>query len=174
VHTSAPDDVFSSRRKLKQLDTALCLECPQYRGPMLPRDVSSKSSHVNGRLRRLTESLFDDVLLAARDLVHPEATVETSVYLPSLPFVDLYRLDYLISAPKAGDSRGTVIFVHLPEDYVEDKSTLLGPQLMRHRHLRLHGYKTIAWDFDVVLPLTSSAKKDELARFLNESLSSSS
>ncbi|CAG0912701.1 unnamed protein product [Notodromas monacha] len=148
VHLMASHaDILAARNMLKLIDTALCLECPQYSGPMLPQDCSSRSTFIDGRLTRISPYISLPLTVVAQKLFGVSCSVEPSFYVPSLPKLGLYRIDFLV---RRVSGEAIAILIHLPEDFVRDKSTLIGPQHMRHRHLSKVGFKTIVWELDAL------------------------
>lgn len=156
------------RMRLKLLDTALTLECPMYRGPLLPRDHSAKCIWQDGRVKRAANQLAS----ALRGTI--SGFVSTSVILGQLPLTELYVVDVLVH-PKALDtphlpavSPGTcsAFLIHVPEHYDSSGHYLTGPQVMRRRHLIKLGLGVVELDYGVIQRLAMCP--DELRDYVNE------
>lgn len=146
------------RAKLKILDTAMTLECDQYRGPLLPKDHSAKSIWQDGRVRRILINVKDQLNRAAGG----EDRISYSVMLPQLPASELYLIDALLHPSSIGvamwhlnllkdHNLHVAILVHLPEHYAGD--VLIGPQEMRKRHFRKIGLKVVGLDYEMLSKL---------------------
>uniref|UniRef100_A0A1B6D3C2 RAP domain-containing protein n=1 Tax=Clastoptera arizonana TaxID=38151 RepID=A0A1B6D3C2_9HEMI len=145
----------SVRSKLKMLDSAMTLECEQYKGPLLPKDHSAKSFWQDGRSKRILNNIRSTLTMAANG----EDRVSYNVVLPFLPTNELYIIDALLHP--SGFSSAlfqmnviknrdlyVAVLVHLPEHFCSNKSELTGPQAMRIRHFRKLGFKVATLNYD--------------------------
>ena len=148
LHMQSPLVVDSSRAKIKLLDLAMALECPQYTSKILPKDHSAKCLTRDGRVNR-TVNMMAPLL---QELVGSSFQVSSSVVLSNLPLCDTYLADCLISpcetplhryGYKRPGKGAIVILVHPPEHYSHDQTMLIGSQMMRQRHLMKMGFKVI-------------------------------
>lgn len=140
------------RTNLKIFDTAMTLECPFYQGPLLPRDYAVKRILQDGRVKRLVNSIYDIVA----DLVGTCERVSTTVLLPQLPVNDLYLIDILLHPVGMVPSTLNLtkdrdlykaILIHTPEHYCSKGKHLLGPQIMKTRHLKRLGITVVGLQF---------------------------
>ncbi|XP_037067914.1 FAST kinase domain-containing protein 3, mitochondrial-like [Pollicipes pollicipes] len=97
------------RTKLGVLDAALTAECPGYRGPMLPRDMSARSVLRDARASRLAHALLPHLQAVAG-----VSEVAAAQLLPQLPLHPLYVPD--LSCRRA-DGRRLCLFLNAPELY---------------------------------------------------------
>lgn len=154
------------RSSLKLLDTALTIECRyKYAGPLLPKDFSSRTIFIDGRITR-TANLLKETLVR----VCKQSSVDISVILPYLPLNPLFTADILITTPKiesenkrnsflrshinsyflytnppaeAKNIDFTIVLVNIPEHYSSDGQFLVGFQSLRKRLLESIGFKVI-------------------------------
>lgn len=143
------------RTKLKLFDTAMTLECSQYRGPMLPRDHSANSLWQDGRIHRMINHISEPLA----DITGGIDTLTTSVILPHLPTLSLYVIDIMLHPSGMGGSTirfnlrrdckiYVAVLIHVPEHYCAGSTQLIGPQVMRKRHFRRLGMKVVELQYD--------------------------
>lgn len=165
------------RIKLKLFDTAMTLECSQYRGPMLPRDHSAKSLWQDGRIRRMINYISEPLA----DIFGGHDKLTTSVILPTLPTLDLYVIDIMLHPSGMGGSTihfnlrrecnmYVAVLIHVPEHYCVGSTQLIGPQVMRKRHFRRLGMKVVELQYDRLAKLRVHPKT--LQEYLIEKLKS--
>lgn len=143
------------RTKLKVFDTAMTLECSQYKGPMLPRDHSANSLWQDGRIRRMVNYISEPLAGITGGI----DTLTTSVILPHLPTLELYVIDIMLHPSGMGGSTirfnlrrdckiYVAVLIHVPEHYCAGGTQLIGPQVMRKRHFRRLGMKVVELQYD--------------------------
>ncbi|XP_021925496.1 FAST kinase domain-containing protein 3, mitochondrial isoform X1 [Zootermopsis nevadensis] len=148
------------RAKLKLFDTAMTLECSQYRGPMLPRDHSANSLWQDGRIHRMINYISEPLA----DITGGIEMLTTSVVLPHLPTLELYVIDIMLHPSGMGGSTirfnlrhdckvYVAVLIHVPEHYCAGGTELIGPQLMRKRHFRRLGMKVAELQYDKLTKL---------------------
>lgn len=160
LHTAAPLAQHPKlRADLKLFDTAMALECTEYAGPMLPRDVTAKSVWQDGRIRRMVQSMADVWPTVAggaerfsKHVVHQQ-----------LPYHALYVIDVLVHPAGMGQlwkfnahtdrNVYAAVLVHVPEHYDAAGAHLVGAQAMRVRHLRLLGLRVVQLEYETLARL---------------------
>ncbi|KAJ8881408.1 hypothetical protein PR048_017889 [Dryococelus australis] len=96
-----------------------------------------------------------------------------------LPLTDLYVVDLVIHPSNMGGSMlpfnmrtdrnvFVAVLIHIPEHYSSDGEHLIGPQVMRERHLRKIGFKIVELDYNTLYKLKVHPK--ELQNYLVDSL----
>lgn len=147
VHSLDSSEMRLTRTKLKVLDKALCLEAPNYSGPMLPRDHAAKSFWRDARIMRSVNIIQAPLV----EIVGTEERITRSAILPNFPGTELYIVDCIVdmvgklSLPSFKWSNTKyAILIHPPEHYILNNDTLVGPQAMRKRHLALCGFKVVS------------------------------
>jgi len=148
-------ELRKARTNLKLLDTAMSLECPQYRGPLLNKDRSGKSLSLDVRLTKTRKELFNDIA----DILGGENRFAVSECVPSLPFADIYLIDFLFHLGCNGkpipynEMSFTVrkaVIISLPEHFTIGKRQLVGLQSARVRHLRALDYEVVLLEYDIL------------------------
>ncbi|EDO63502.1 AGAP004777-PA [Anopheles gambiae str. PEST] len=167
-----PERLDVVRGKLKVFDTGLTLECPDYDGPLLPRDHSAKAVFHDGRIKRIVNYITTELEELAGG---PECMTKFSV-LQHLPVNSLYLVDVIFHPPGLGNifslntmkerNINVAVLVHLPEYFDSTGKYLIGPQVMRIRHLRRLGLKVATLRFDVLYKL--KIHPQELREYLVE------
>jgi hypothetical protein len=170
--TTSPDRLQKLRSDLKLFDTSLTLECRDYDGPLLPRDHAAKSIWVDGRIRRMCNQINDHL----SDLAGGDDRFMCGAALHQLPVNELYVVDILLHPPGMSNlwsfntrkerNVQTAILIHLPEHYCRAGEVLIGPQHMRHRHLRRLGMRVATLQYELLAKLRIHPK--ELSQYLNE------
>ncbi|XP_058120531.1 uncharacterized protein LOC131262523 isoform X2 [Anopheles coustani] len=160
------------RGKLKVFDTGLTLECPAYDGPLLPRDHSAKAVFYDGRIKRIVNYVTTELEELAGG---PECITKFAV-LQHLPVNSIYLVDVIFHPAEMGNvfsinmmkerNINVAVLVHLPEFYDSTGNYLIGPQVMRIRHLRRLGLKVVTLQFDVLYKMKIHPK--QLRRYLVE------
>ncbi|XP_067001528.2 FAST kinase domain-containing protein 3, mitochondrial [Anabrus simplex] len=156
------------RAKLKIFDTAMTLECPQYQGPLLPREYSTRSIWQDGRIKRMINSLYDTVTVIAGS----SDRVSISVVMSQLPVTELYVVDILLHPRGMGPSMLNfnlkkdrnlyiALLIHVPEHYCSQGTHLLGPQVMKKRHLRRLGLRVADLEYTKLAKLKVHPKSLE-------------
>lgn len=160
LHSTVPMEWLPvMRNNLKLLDTALTLECSEYRGPLLPRDHINNPIYVDNRIKRLLNDSDDIITMIAGDksaftkLTIPQQLPHTGLYMIDILFhpVGLGRL-WNFNAYKDRDVYVAAL-IHLPEHYDSSRKYLTGPQKMRIRHLRRIGLKVVSLKYEQLTKL---------------------
>ncbi|XP_058120530.1 FAST kinase domain-containing protein 3, mitochondrial-like isoform X1 [Anopheles coustani] len=173
LHSRTPPEWLDNiRGKLKVFDTGLTLECPAYDGPLLPRDHSAKAVFYDGRIKRIVNYVTTELEELAGG---PECITKFAV-LQHLPVNSIYLVDVIFHPAEMGNvfsinmmkerNINVAVLVHLPEFYDSTGNYLIGPQVMRIRHLRRLGLKVVTLQFDVLYKMKIHPK--QLRRYLVE------
>ncbi|XP_067130583.1 FAST kinase domain-containing protein 3, mitochondrial-like [Centruroides vittatus] len=158
-------DLQWSYNQLKLLDSSLSLECPQYQGPLLLRNLSAKSLHKDGRLRRIEYLLLEDFAV----IFNGREKILRNFILPGLPLLDTYIIDYVIHFDAnglplpnyviAGVDRRVAIVVHVPEHYCLDSEVLIGLQATKLRQLKILNFHVAEVEYNIIERLRNSPKE---------------
>ncbi|XP_055538049.1 FAST kinase domain-containing protein 3, mitochondrial-like [Wyeomyia smithii] len=169
-----PERLDRVRSLLKVFDTSLTLECPNYDGPLLPRDHSAKSLFHDGRIKRIVNNILPEL----EELAGGSDCVTKFTVLHNLPVNELYLVDVMFHPsgmshffslnPLRERNINVAVLIHLPEYYSSSGEHLIGPQVLRIRHLRRLGLKVVTLRFDVLYKLKVHPK--ELRKYLVERL----
>ncbi|XP_058835555.1 FAST kinase domain-containing protein 3, mitochondrial-like [Topomyia yanbarensis] len=169
-----PERLDRVRSILKVFDTSLTLECPDYDGPLLPRDHSAKAVFHDGRIKRIVNYILPEL----EELAGGPDCITKFTILQHLPVHELYLVDVLFHPPGMGNifslnptkerNINVAVLIHLPEYYSSTGEHLIGPQAMRIRHLRRMGLKVVTLRFDVLYKMKVHPK--ELRKYLVERL----
>lgn len=161
------------REKLKLLDTALALECSEYNGPLLPRQISGYQVNIDNRIKRIINDNLDIITVIAGG-----KTSYTTLTVPQqLPYCNLYTIDILFHPPgfsllnyNTTKDRNVLVaaLIHLPEHYDASGKYLIGEQQMRIRHLRHIGLKVVSLQYSALTKLSMHRK--ELYEYLAEQM----
>lgn len=160
VHSQTPmAHLPAIRSDLKTFDTALTLECADYVGPMLPRDMHARPIWTENRVKRIVNDISESlVAIAGGEDRFTKMTVSQQ-----LPYTSLYIIDILFHPPGLGRfwnfnailDRNVYVaaLIHLPEHYDNTGQYLIGPQIMRIRHLRAIGFKVVSFKYETLAKL---------------------
>ncbi|XP_058463292.1 FAST kinase domain-containing protein 3, mitochondrial-like [Malaya genurostris] len=169
-----PERLDRVRSILKIFDTSLTLECPDYDGPLLPRDHSAKAVFHDGRIKRIVNYILPEL----EDLAGGPECVTKFTVLQHLPVNELHLIDVLFHPAGMGNyyslnpikerNINVAVLIHLPEYFNNTGEHLIGPQAMRIRHLRRMGLKVVTLRFDTLHKLKIHPK--ELRTYLVERL----
>lgn len=173
IHSQTPMEYLGvMRNDLKIFDTAMTLECSGYKGPMLPRDVHARPLWTDFRIRRIVNDITDQLAIVAGG----EDRFSKMTVPQQLPFSATYLIDVLFHPPGLGRFWNFNTFqdrnvyaaalIHLPEHYDSSGQYLMGPQMMRIRHMRSIGLKVITLKHDILARLRIHRK--ELNEYLVE------
>ncbi|XP_035912547.1 FAST kinase domain-containing protein 3, mitochondrial-like [Anopheles stephensi] len=167
-----PDRLDIVRGKLKVFDTGLTLECAEYDGPLLPRDHSAKAVFHDGRIKRIINYITTEL----EELAGGPGCMTKFSILQHLPVNSLYLVDVIFHPAGLGNiftmdttkerNINVAVLVHLPEYFDSAGKYLIGPQVMRIRHLRRLGLKVATLRFDVLYKL--KIHPQELREYLVE------
>lgn len=171
------ETVRSTQNKLKLFDMAMTLDCKDYQGPLLPREMNVKSMWVDKRLTRI----MDSVVASLEKIAGARKKISQFVLMKGTPAVSLYIVDILLhpSSPSSqhkgrialseDERRSSIAFIiHVPEHYCAQMDHLTGPQELRHHHFQRLGLRTVKLRYDVMTRLQPHQRS--LDRYLQESL----
>lgn len=155
----------NKRNQLKLLDAAMTLECKQFSGPFLPRQMIGDRITNENRVKCILNDNIDVIKMIAGD----ETSFTLSTQPKQMPYHTLYTIDILfhpagwnllLSLNKLRD-RNTFVaaLIHLPEDYDSSQQHLTGSQQMRIRHLRKIGFKVVSLKYSTLAKLAIHRKE---------------
>lgn len=172
--TTKPELIPKIRTDLKLFDTSLTLECKDYDGPLLPRDNMAQSIWQDGRIKRI----INQIPYQLSDVAGGNDRYTKSVVLQQLPINELYIIDVLLHPSGMNNiwnfnirrerNIHAALLIHLPEHYNSTGEFLVGPQMMRIRHLRQLGLKVVTLRYDTLVKLKMHPK--ELKSYLVEEM----
>ncbi|XP_059050927.1 FAST kinase domain-containing protein 3, mitochondrial-like [Achroia grisella] len=160
-------------RTLNIIDTALSLECPEYLGPLLPKDQWSKPIIQDIRIKNIIDKIKDTLLAVAGS----EDKLSTAVLIPYLYSDETYLIDVMFHPAglgsnmfnwklKAPRNENIAILIHLPDHYCSDNEQLVGPQIMRKRHLKILGLKVSSLKYTLLSQFYTSYNMSGLKDYL--------
>lgn len=160
VHSQTTmSQLHAIRSDLKIFDTALSLECGDYAGPMLPRDTTVRPMWTDNRIKRIVNDISDSLVAIADG----EDRFTKMTVSQQLPYTPIYIIDVLFHPPGLGRFWNFNAFldrnvyvaavIHLPEHYDRLGHYLIGPQIMRIRHLRAIGFKVVSFKYETLAKL---------------------
>ncbi|CAL8083400.1 unnamed protein product [Orchesella dallaii] len=169
LHTSEPNftHLQQHRSNLKLLDTAMTVECKnKYGGPLLPKDFTSRTIFIDGRILRMSNVLKEAFLS-----ICTKSSIDCNVILPSLPLNPVFSADIILTTPRLESETDrhnflrnhinsyllyaspppslkhtdlTVILVNIPEHFSSDAKYLIGIQSLRKRLLKSLGFNVVS------------------------------
>lgn len=162
-------------RKLHLIDTALALECEDYVGPFMPKDQWSKSIAQDGRIRNILEKIKGSLL----KLASGDEKVSTAVLIPFLYSDETYLIDVMVHPVsletasfnwklKSAKNENTALLIHLPDHFCAHSKQLIGPQMMKKKHLKLLGMRVASAKYSVLSQFYISRNKSALENYLKE------
>lgn len=165
LHSTTPmNELPTTREKLKLLDTALTLECKEYKGPLLPKHAAKTQLLIDNRIKRIINDNMDIITLVAGD----KTSFSTLIVPQQLPYCALYAIDILFHPVGLGllnynkmKDRNILVaaLIHLPEHYDCSGTHLIGEQQMRIRHLRHIGLKVLSLQYTKLSKLSMHRKE---------------
>ncbi|XP_049882391.1 FAST kinase domain-containing protein 3, mitochondrial-like [Pectinophora gossypiella] len=173
VKVNSPDTL----KKLHLIDTALSLECLEYSGPLLPKDQWSKPISLDARVKNIVEKMRDSLVAASGGA----DKVSIGVLVPYMYSDVTYLIDVMLHPAglgsntfnwklKSAKNENTAILIHLPDHYCSDNESLIGPQVLRKRLLRLLGFKVVSLKYSVISQLYTSFNTSGLKKYLSDSI----
>ncbi|XP_045769349.1 FAST kinase domain-containing protein 2, mitochondrial-like [Maniola jurtina] len=164
-------------KKLHLIDTALSLECEEYSGPLLPKDQWFKPVMQDSRIKNIiekTKGSFVSVIGGANKM-------STAVVLPNYCSDETYLIDVLIHPADTSSStfnwkcntlknESIAILIHLPDHYCSDNKQLIGPQVMKKRHLNILGLKVVSLKYTLLSQFYTSYNTTALKKYLSDSI----
>ncbi|CAK9813371.1 FAST kinase domain-containing protein 3, mitochondrial [Anthophora plagiata] len=167
IHLRNHSNFFNRiKTKLKLLDATMFLECKDYQSLYFPLTRIEKPLLLDSRIRRAVNMIYQPLA----SLVGGEQRLSKNVILNRLPVINFYVLDILIHPHMVSTSVfhlnidqernvNTVVFIYLPEYYCRNTSHLIGPQIMRRRHIRKLGFKIMTLDYAVLQEYWNQSNK---------------
>lgn len=160
--------------KIQLIDKIMSIEFDEYMSDYLP-DYSDKTLPMRSKLKRILNLIRPELIKIAGG----NEKLSKSVILGQIP-LDFYIIDAVIhSSPvttpifslntrKKYDK--TAVLIHLPENYCRNSSDLVGPQIMRTRHLRKLGFRVMTLNYKQLLKLSCDSK--QLLDYLSDQFNS--
>ncbi|XP_053621046.1 uncharacterized protein LOC128681267 [Plodia interpunctella] len=167
-------------QKLHLIDTVLSLECDEYSGPLLPKDHWNQPLKQDNRVKNMVDKIMEYIIEMAGD----GHKVSAAVLLPQfcsdetyLVDVMIYPVDLEINTPnwksKSVKNEIKAVLIHLPDQYCSDNEQLVGPQMMRKKHLKILGMQVVSLKYSVLSQFYTSYNKHGLKQYLADSIHSS-
>lgn len=164
-------------KKFHLIDTALSLECKDYSIPLLPKDQWSKFTLQDSRVR----NIIDKIRNTLQEVAGGVDNYSTCVFIPNLHFDETYLIDIMLHPTglgsnnfnwklKSGKNENTAILIHLPDHYCSDNKQLIGPQIMKKRHLRILGMKVVSLEYSSISKFYTSFNTSGLKKYLAASI----
>ncbi|XP_013149706.1 PREDICTED: FAST kinase domain-containing protein 3-like [Papilio polytes] len=162
--------------RLHLIDTALSLEAKDYPGPLLPKDHWLKPVEQDNRVQRILEKINDTIL----SIVDESMKISTGVLLPNFCSDRTYLIDVLIHLNDFGNianwkskcikNKLTAVLIFLPDHYCSDCKTLIGPQMMRVKHLQILGMKVVGLKYSQLSQFYTLHDKPGLKKYIENEL----
>lgn len=171
----------------------MTIECKsKYPGPLLPKDFSSRTIFLDGRILRMTTVVKEVVLNICK-----RSSVDCSMVLPCLPLNPLFTADVLLTTPRIESENQrnsilrshinsyllytspptepknfdlTVILVNIPEHYSSDGEFLTGLQVLRKRLLQSLGFHVVSLQYQKLVEAKGDSRL--LTEYIKENLNS--
>lgn len=164
-------------KKFHLIDTALSLECKDYSIPLLPKDQWSKFTLQDSRVRNITDKIKNTL----QEVAGGDNNYSTCVFIPNLHFDETYLIDIMLHPTglgsnnfnwklKSGKNVNTAILIHLPDHYCSDNEHLIGPQIMKKRHLRILSMKVVSLKYSSISKFYTSFNTSGLKTYLVTSI----
>lgn len=164
-------------KKFHLIDTALSLECKDYSIPLLPKDQWSKFTLQDSRVR----NIIDKIKTSLEEVAGGVDNYSTCVFIPNLHFDETYLIDIMLHPTgmgsnnfnwklKSGKNVNTAIIIHLPDHYCSDNKQLIGPQIMKKRHLRILNMKVVSLKYSTISKFYTSFNTSGLKKYLVASI----
>ncbi|XP_041975616.1 FAST kinase domain-containing protein 3, mitochondrial-like [Aricia agestis] len=162
-------------KKLQLIDTALSLECKTISGPMLPKNQCYTPITQDTRIKNMLSKINQ----ALTDVIGDSNSFSTAVPIPNYCSDSTYIIDVMLHPPRLGTGNFkwnmksdniTAFLIHLPEHYCSNGKTLIGPQAMRIRHMKILGLKVVSLKYFMLSQLYASQDKDLLKNYIQETM----
>lgn len=164
-------------QKLQLIDIAMSLESKEYSGPLLPKDQWSKPISQDFRIKNILSRIMDTLI----NVTGGVDKLSLAVSVPYLPSHETYLLDIMIHPAglgsnifnwksKSGKNENIAVLVHLPDHYCSDNEHLIGPQVMKKRHLKILGLKVVSLKYSLLSQYYTSYNKNGLKEYLLQSI----
>ncbi len=169
-----------AKRNLMSFDHIMTLECPSYKGPLLPREHFSETLVIDGRIRTLLFQLKDTwneiagsykVIYNRRLRICPVNNNCLVDVLLTPSYINLWQVEDYRNIPDPL----IAVLIQLPEHYTLPQDHLIGSQVTRIRHLKKIGVKVISLKYMELLNLKTSPKilTEYISDAVNQAKSSS-
>ncbi|KPI95064.1 Fas-activated serine/threonine kinase [Papilio xuthus] len=163
--------------RLQLIDTALSLETKEYPGPLLPKDHWLKPIEQDKRVQSILEKINETFL----SIVGESMKISNGVLLPNFCSDQTYLIDVMIHPIDFGNhftdwkskcmkNKLTAVLVFLPDHYCSDDKTLIGPQMMRVKHLQILGMKVVGLKYSQLSQLYTLHDKPGLKKYIKQSI----
>ncbi|XP_023935824.2 FAST kinase domain-containing protein 3, mitochondrial [Bicyclus anynana] len=163
-------------KKLHLIDTALSLECGEYNGPLLPKDQWFKPVIQDIRIKNIIEKIKDSIIHVIGDT----NKMLTAVMLPNYCSDETYLIDVMVHPLDTNSTfnwksdthikESIAILIHLPDHYCSDNEQLIGPQVMKKRHLNILGIKVVSLKYALLSQFYTSFNIVSLRKYLADSI----
>lgn len=164
-------------KSLHIIDTALSLEYSEYLGPLLPKDQWSKPITQDSRIKNIIDKVRDSLVTVAGG----EDKLSTAVLIPHLYSHETYLIDVMLHPAGLGSNifnwktktrrnENIAILIHLPDHYCSDNEQLVGPQMMRKRHLKILGMKVASLKYTSISQFYTSYNSSGLRQYLSDAI----
>lgn len=164
--------------RLHLVDTALSLECEDYSGPLMPKDQWSKPISQDRRIKNIIDKVMDSFIDVAGD----PNKLSTGVLIPHFYSDQTYLIDVMLHPAglgsktfnwKSKSARNDIIaiLIHLPDHYCSDNEQLVGPQMMRKKHLKILGMRVVSLKYSMLSQFYTSFNSSGLKQYLRDSIS---
>lgn len=164
-------------KKLYLIDTALSLECREYTGPLIPKDQCSKPVTQDLRIKNIvkkTKHIFDSIAGGTDKL-------STAVMIPNIYSDEIYLIDILLNSAglvgntfnwktKSIRNENIAVLIHLPDHYCSNNEQLVGPQVMRKKHLKILGLKVVSLKYSILSQFYTGCNTSELRKYIEDSI----
>lgn len=162
------------KMKLKLFDKAMSIECNEYSGDLFPLNNKIITITMRPKFKRIVKLIHDQLIQIAGG----KNKLSNAVILGELSTLDLYVIDAIIHPMPVTSSSifiinsspstpainkkiiyKTAILIHLPDHYCRNTTVLIGPQVMKLRHLRKLGLRVMTLNYMTLLNLCNDTKQ---------------
>lgn len=161
------------------IDTALSLESQEYPGPLLPKDHWLKPVLLDKRVKSILDKISDEFTSVAGNSMN----VSFAVLVPNFCSDQTYLIDVLLHTSDFGNNlfnwkiklmknEVTAIVIHLPDHFCSDNETLIGPQVLRIKHLQKLGMKVVCLKYTYLSQFYTTYDKPALKKYIKECIES--
>ncbi|KAJ0182341.1 hypothetical protein K1T71_001710 [Dendrolimus kikuchii] len=164
-------------KKLNLIDTSLSLECENYAGPLMPKALWSKAVIQDNRVKNILNKTISYFVNAAGS---PD-NISTAVLIPHLCSDETYLIDIMIHPAgldcnnvnwksKLVRNENVAILIHLPDHYCFANEQLIGPQIMKKRHLKILGFRVASLKYSQISQFYTSYNTSGLREYIANSI----
>ncbi|CAG4977697.1 unnamed protein product [Parnassius apollo] len=164
-------------KRLNLIDTALSLECKEYPGPLVPKDHWLEPVIQDKRI----ENMLEKINGIFSSIVGNSIKISNAVLIPNICSDQTYLIDVMLHESEIGQSlcnwklksmknKFIAILIHLPDHYCSDNSTLIGPQNLRVKHLRMLGIKVVSLKYSKLSQFYTSHDKPAMIKYVKDSI----